>query len=231
MGWGPSAPKPDPAIGEAAKSNSEIADRQQDLAERAYNDQQAIYDELSPLLREQLQLSATEQAKSIERGDAQWDSYTKTFQPLEAKMAETAANFDTPQRREQVAGEAVGQVANAFDAARAGTRRSLADAGVKVGSDASAALDAQSRIEQAKASAGVSNNARTQVEMQGLSLGDNAARFGRNMPSTGLATAQLAGQQGQQVQGGYNNLVGAAGQAAGTGSALLGQAEGVCMTV
>ena len=103
MGWGPSAPKPDPAIGEAAKSNSEIADRQQDLAERAYNDQQAIYDELSPLLREQLQLSATEQAKSIERGDAQWDSYTRTFQPLEAKMAETAANFDTPQRREQVA--------------------------------------------------------------------------------------------------------------------------------
>jgi hypothetical protein len=38
---------------------------------------------------------------------------------------------------------------------------------------------------------------------------DNAARFGRNMPSTGLAAAGLAGAQGRDAQSGYSGLVNA----------------------
>lgn len=200
--------------------NLDLANRQQDLIEKQYDRSTKLYDEFAPMLKQQIQLSVDQQAKSIAQGDQQWASYQRDFAPLESKLAANAANFDTPQRRDQAAGTAVGGVSNAFDIARAGTRRSLADAGVRVGSGTSTALDAQSRIEQAKASALAGSNARTQVETQGLALLDNAARFGRNMPSTGIQTAALAGTQGQQAQGAYGTVANA--QAAPTGAAVGG---------
>lgn len=214
------------ASANAAEDNAAIASRQVDLAEKQYADQKALLDEYAPLFKQQIQLSTQEQQKSIERGEQQWASYRSDFAPLESKLASTALNFDSPQRRDQAAGEAVGQVSSAFDIARAGTRRSLADAGVKVGSGTATALDAQSRIEQAKAASGASNQARRAVETQGLSLVDNAARFGRGMPSTGIQTAALAGQQGQQAQAGYQGLSSATAQPAATAAPLYNSAVG-----
>ena len=55
---------------------------------------------------------------------------------------------------------------------------------------------------------------------------DNAAKFGRGMPSTGLAAAGLAGSQGQQAQQGYTGLVNATSAPAASANPLFSSAVG-----
>lgn len=224
MAWGPKTPKPDPQI---AKNNAElvgIADRQQDLAERVYNDERRLTEEYAPLFKSMIKQSVADAEPSRARGAAQWASYTNDFAPLERKMATTAANFDTAGRREQEAAGAVGDVATRFGVARDERNRAGLVAGLSA--DKLAVLDSAARIEQAKAEAGAGNLARRNVEMQGISLVDNATRFGRNMPSTGLATAALAGQQTGQAQGQVGGLTALTAQPAQMTSGMLGQAAG-----
>lgn len=226
MGWGPSAPKPDPAIGDAARANSRIARRYYDLARDQYRDQKELTREFSPLFRDMIEQSIADAATSRERANAQWDSYTENFAPLEAELAERARDFDTPERREQAAREASMSVGDEFAATRDERNMDLFSAGVQPGSGKALALDNASRIEEAKAKAGAGNDARNKVEMQGLSLIDNAARFGRNMPSTGIAAATLAGQQTGQGQGQIGGLQGLVAAPATTSAGLLNGAVG-----
>lgn len=190
----------------AAQANSVVAGRAQDLAEKQYADQKALVDQYTPMFKEQIQKQLAAQDQSMSQSNAQWGQYQQYFAPIEQKLSQQAQEFNTEGRREQAAQQAGAQVAGSFDTARADQNRALETAGVMPGSGKALALDNASRIEEAKASAGAQNNARQQVEMQGISLMDNAARFGRNMPSTGLQTAALAGQQGQQAQGTYGQL-------------------------
>lgn len=236
MGWG--APDPDPAIGQAAQSQAAVGARQMDLAEKqdARNAQQ--YADMAPIFKTLMQQSIDQGNKDSARSDAQWQSYTQDFQPLESKMASTAADFDTPQRQQAAADAAVAGVDNQFDAQRRNLTQGLSDSGVQPGSGVAASILAGSRIEQAKAAAGAGTMARRNTEMQGISLVDNAARFGRNMPSTGLQVSQAAlgagnnavglggAQQQQQLAGVnatnglYNGAVGSYGSSAKTNLGL-----------
>jgi hypothetical protein len=220
----PDIPPPDPAIGEAAKSNAEVADRALDLQEKAYADQMKLVEEYSPILREQLATQQAEQQKSIERGDAQWDSYQQNFAPLEAEMAQRAANYDTPARREAAAAEARGEVSGALSLARQQSAEQVAASGMQPGSGAASARNDQFNIAEATMRAGAANDARDRVESVGMSYLDNAARFGRNMPSTGLATAGLAQNQGAGVQGAYGTLSNAYAAPGQQSAQLLGTA-------
>jgi len=125
-----------------------------------------------------------------DRGTDLWDNYVSTFRPLEQQLAQRAATFDTPDRRESEAQAAAGQVASAFDQ----TRQSATEDMVKAGLDPStiAALGSASRIDEAKAKAGASNLARNNVEQQGLALLDSTARFGRGLPATSAQQSGLA---------------------------------------
>ena len=206
-------PKPDKQIGLNAKEMTVIAGRQVDLAEEQYADSKKLSEEFAPLFKTAIEQSITDANTSRERGDAQWESYTKNFAPLEAKMAQTAANYDTKGRRTAAAQEAVGDVATRFQLARDERNRVLSS--VNAGSGKALAFDNAARIEQAKAEAGGANKARKDVEMTGLSLVDNAAKFGRNMPSTGIQTAALSSQQTNQATnqvGGLQNLAAAPAQ-------------------
>ncbi len=210
MGWGPKAPKPDPAIGEAAKANAKIAKGYLELARQEAADQKALTAEFSPLFRQMIQQSVSDAATSRARSDAQWESYSENFAPLEAELAQRARDFDTPERREAAAREASTTVGDEFDQQRVDREQAAFSSGAQPGSGAMLALENASRIEEAKARAGASNDARSKVESQGLALLDNAARFGRNMPSSGIATAALASQQAGQAQGQVGGLQGLA---------------------
>ena len=192
------------AASAAADQQYAIAAREADLADKQYADQKKLTDEFMPIYRQQLQTNLAEQAKTTARGDAQWQSYVNDFQPLEHQLSQTALNYATPGRMEQAAQSAAGDVATQFDTARGSQR----DALIASGADPStiAALESAGRLEEAKATAGAKNTARLQTEQAGISLLDNAARFGRNMPSTGLQTATTALNQGNAAQG---NMTGA----------------------
>lgn len=206
MGWGPDAPDPDPMIGEAAKANAEIGKEALALQREQYADQKALTDKYMPVFEEQIRLSQAEQAKSTARSDQQWESYQRDFAPLESELAKKALEYNTDGRQTMEADRAAADVSQNFGLARQRMAEDMAASGGLPGSGAGLANANAMAIEEAKARAGASNTARRQVESQGLAYLDNAARFGRNMSSTGLAAASLAGQQGGQAQGSVGGL-------------------------
>lgn len=190
------------AAGTAAQNAEfqyDIANREVELAEKQYTDQKALSDEFLPLFRQQVQTAMTQQGKDSARSDEQWSIYTNDFRPAEQKLVETALSYASPGRQEQAAQRAAADTAAAFGTQRAATTEAL----TRAGEDAStiATLNAAGRLEEAKATGGVMDTARRSVEQQGISLVDNAARFGRNMPSTGLQTSTAAINAGTAAQG------------------------------
>jgi len=186
----------------AAKQSADVSKEQLVLAREQIADakiRQAKFDPYyEQLMQDALKSSQTSQARSAQ----QWDQYTSIFQPLETKMAETATSFDTSGRRDQAAAEAVAGVNRQMEQTRAAQQRGLQRAGIQLGSGRALTLDNASRLAEAKAAAGADYGARKQVEATGLSLVDNAAKFGRGLTSTGLSASQLglAGNQtGQQA--------------------------------
>lgn len=210
------------AAREQAQMQADIANRELDLAETQYADQKALLDEYSPLLKDLISKSVVAQDKATQQSDDAWASYNETWRPVEQKLAKDSLEWASPARQEQEAQRAGAAVTSTFDQARADTRQALQSAGM----DAStiATLEAAGRLEEAKAKGGAMDTARRDTEKAGLAYLDNAAKFGRNMPSTGIATAQLAGQQGQAVQGNYGSLTAATAMPAQTAGTLYGQA-------
>lgn len=209
-------------VNEAAKANASIADRQQTLAEQQYADQRALLEQYSPLLKAQLEKANTLQDQSIAQSAAQWEDYQNTWRPVEQQLAARTTALADPGRIEQEASRAAADTTSQYDRARQSTEASLAMAGASP--EKIAALTAAGRLNEAKAVGGAQAGARRSTETNQIALLDNAARFGRNMPSTGIQTAALAGSQGQQVQGAYGTLASATGQPAASASPLLANA-------
>lgn len=115
------------------------------------------------------------------------ERYDSTFVPIENRLASEALAYDTAGRRESAAQEASGQVASEFDLNRSAAGRNMQMAGVDPSTIA--ALDASSRIDEAKARAGAGNTARTNVEQQGWSRMADVANLGRGI-ATNSATQQ-----------------------------------------
>ncbi|MFY9479181.1 MAG: hypothetical protein WAQ08_16165 [Aquabacterium sp.] len=186
-------------VNAAAQQNAEIGREQLGLAREQYADAKSRAAEYDPLFKQLIQSSLDQQTTAAAQSADQWKTYQDLFKPAEEKLATTAMNYDTPERRAQEAQAAGAGMAQQFDLKRQALDRDLGRANVTVGSGKGLALLAGNRMDEAKATASAENNARKQVEQTGISLVDNAARFGRNMPSTGIQTAQLAMQAGNQA--------------------------------
>lgn len=221
---GNDAPAPDPAIGEAAKANAAIAGRMQDLAETQYTDQKALLAEYSPLLKSLIQSNVDAQQTSTDQSAAQWKSYTDTWQPIEQELAKQSLAMADPAKAQQEADRAASTAATQYDRATADGARTLQAAGASP--ERVAAMQASAGLSGAKAIAGAASGAYRDTQKAGLAYLDNAARFGRNMTSTGIATAQLAGQQGQAASGGVYGLQSATGAGAAQAGSLFSQAVG-----
>lgn len=209
-------------LNDAARSNAAIATRQQDLAEKQYADQKALFDEWKPMLSQQIQASLDAQTKSTARSDDAWADYKATWQPVEQQLAARSLDLASQGRIDQEAERSAADVAGRTDAALAESRRALIASGASP--EKVAALQAAGTLEAAKAVGGARATGRRDAETRAVSYLDNAAKFGRNMPSNSLATAQLAGQQGSQATSGYASLANASAQPAAAASPLFGSA-------
>ena len=204
----------------AALQQAGISQAQLDFAKSEADKAGARQAQFDPKFLALLDQAMKSQETQNQRSAQQWDTYTNTFLPAEKRLAETALNYDTPGRRNEAAAAARAQVGLEGAQQREAQGRALNRAGVSLSSGRSLTLDNASRLTEAKAAAGADQNARRQVETTGLSLLDNAAKFGRNLPSTGLQAAQLAQQAG-------NSASGTLGQQQGTYNASLAPAVGL----
>jgi len=206
------APAPDPNIGDAAKVNAETGREMVKLGREQFDDYKARADRIEPFLTEQMGLQNAVAKDNQARSSAQWDDYVKTYRPIEQRMASDASSWDSAENLDRAAQQAGADVAKGYSGARASAMRDLARSGVNPNSGRFAATAATLGLAEAKDTAGAMNTARDTRKLQGVSMRENVAKFGRNMPSTGIAADQLA-------------LSGAAGAASGANNALLTRAQ------
>ncbi|MGE8688638.1 MAG: tail fiber domain-containing protein [Achromobacter sp.] len=217
--------KQDPAVGRAQEANAQLGMRAQDLAERNFEWNQQLTEQFAPTYEALLKSALGEASKNAERGDDQWNQYKSVFQPIENKMAEEAMNYDSPEEVARREGLAAATVGRQFDNTQAQTSREMARMGVSPTSSLGSSAMTDQANARALATAGAVNKERNDTKLLGMSLRENAARFGRNQTGTGIAASQAALAGGNSAAGIMGSQT-AQGNAAGTGQGLLGVAGG-----
>lgn len=197
----PKPPKPDPLIGQAAMSNAELAKEQAAVAREQLaweRERAATQDPLvEKIVNQQIQSGDANAARATD----QWNIYKQIYQPVEAKNAADAMNFDSPARKEQMAAEAGADVTRGYNAAADQNLRTLGAMGINPNSGRFAGLANENALAQARDTAGAMNKARRDTELQGIALRTGVAQLGRNLPSTGIAADSTALNAGNSAVG------------------------------
>lgn len=237
----PKPPKPDPLIGQAAKQNADIAQQQLDAAREQLaweKDRARTQDPLiQKIVDQQIQSGNTNAA----RAESQWETYRKLFAPIEEQMVHEAAGFDSQERKDRAAAEAAADVRRGYQGALEANQRAMERMGVNPGSGRFQAAVNDINLSLARDSAGAMNKARRDTELQGMAMRQGAAQFGRNMPTTGIASdaaalsagnaatdnlATKAGLHNAALNAAQNWFGGAASANTAAGNLGLGQYQG-----
>lgn len=143
--------------------------------------------------------------------------YKDFFQPLEKALADDAASYDSPERRQREVGAAQAAVAQQFDAARENAQRELEAYGIDPSSTRYGALDIGVRAAQAAAQAAAGTAASNRVEDNARALRSEAINVGRGYPGQIMNAYQTS-------QGMGGGAAGVVGQGTQIGAQTMGTA-------
>lgn len=225
-----SAPKPDPAIGEASKEMAAIARDQFEYSKTRDAEMDKLYDEYLPIVRENIQASTEAAQKQTDLTDWYQERMQSVFAPIEDKLAGWAndgyqASDGVQQEMEQSAGRAKAAVDQQFGGQREQQARSALRYGVRPSDGAFVSADNESRLAQAGAAAAGMTSAREGVKTLDWARNIDAASLGRNLPGNQATSAQIAlGAQGQ-AQGAMGSAMGQFNQ--NTGATMSGMSSAV----
>jgi len=212
------APAPDPRLVEAQLKSMGIQD---DAIKRIV--QQS--DEMQPLQKEQLQfgLDSARTAYDQSQQDRGWMLDRRgMLSAMQDTLTKDARTFDTEAKRDELAGKAGADVAQAFAAAKDQSTRGMARMGVNPNDGKALAMGNQLSMAQALGTAQAMTGARTQARQEGYALTDRATNALAGYPAMGMqATGAGAGfgasgtNIANQGLAGMNSGFGAAGTMAG----------------
>ena len=191
-----SAPSPDPAIGQAALKEQELADQWMQFSKEQFgiaNKRQEEQDKIANEVTKD-QLAASKQAQGWAKEDR--DRYQSTYVPLENEFIDKAQNWDSAERQDQLAGEAKADVLTNAAQQKGATQRSMAGMGVSPTSGRFAAVDRAGETATALQAAGAQNTARNTVRGQAVDMQANAINMGKGMavnPATSMGLGVQAG--------------------------------------
>jgi hypothetical protein len=151
------------------------------------------------------------------RAESQWKIYRDLFAPVEARMVKDANEYDSTERKERMAAEAAADIARGYQGALESSQRAMQRLGVNPNSGRFQALSSDIGLGLARDTAGAMNKARRDTELQGMAMRESAAKFGRNMPTMGIASDAAALNAGNSAAG--NMTSGAALHNAGLNAA------------
>lgn len=188
------APAPDytpigDANKEAAALSAQISREQLDWAKEQYNRDSAVTDKVLD------SMLATQESESAAAA-ADRARYQTKFQPVEDSLLAEASNYANPERVELESGRAGATVAASFDAQRKAAQANLESYGIDPSQTRASALDANTRIAQAAATAGAQNQSRLNTEATGRALRSEAINIGKGYPgqiASAYGTANNAG--------------------------------------
>ncbi|MFN5348820.1 MAG: tail fiber domain-containing protein [Polaromonas sp.] len=197
LDFGGDAPAPDmsgqnaAALQQAALSTEQLAWAKEIYAEAAPQRADSI---------RRANLVSDAQLEAMNKQTALTDDYANynktTFRPLERGIVADAQGYDTPARREAMAGQAMADVGSQADAGRETLAREAMARGVDPSSGNFAAAQGASAVRQAAAKAAAGNDARMKVETIGAARKSDAANLGRNLASSQATSAGIALSQG-----------------------------------
>ena len=222
---GGSAPAADPNVGKAALENIQLGRDWLGFAKEQFdvgNIRQEELDELTKKVTEQ-QLKTQDETSAWAKEDR--DRYKNTFQPLQDEFIQTAKEYDTPEKQEAMAAEAVADVRQQAAMATDANARTMASMGVNPNSGKwQATAKAQDTLGSLSA-AGAANTARQQTRDKALALKADAINMGNGLASSTASAYGLGLNAG-------NSAVGNAGAAEGNWRAnvgIVGQGYGGAM--
>lgn len=227
MGKPKAPPPPDysavaAASEKAAELSYQLGKEQLDWAKEQYALDSSVYNRI-------VDSFLADMDKTSDMAEKDRAFYEDYFQPLEKALAEDAASYDTPERRDREMGAAQAEVAQQFDAQRENAQRELEAYGIDPSSTRYGALDIGVRTAQAAAQAAAGTAASNRVEDNARALRSEAINVGRGYPGqiTGAyqvsqgAGAGAAGIVGQGTQIGGQTM-GTAPQYMGLGNQAVG---------
>lgn len=159
-------------------------------------------------------------AASAREDRLRWE---EIFRPIEDNLIEEFKSYDTKERRDQKAGEAVADVTTAVEAQRENALQRLEGYGIDPSQTRSQALDASARIEEAALQAGAANVARRNVEATGRALRGEAINIGRGYKADVARAYQTANVAGTSAVGGAGSTTATGSQAINTAIQNYGQ--------
>ena len=209
-------PAPDPRLVEAQI-------RSMQYQERAVDRMMENSEALLPLQREQMQfgLDSSRQAFNQAQNDRQFAIGRRDqLVGMQNQLIDDARSFNTQDRQDQLAGEAIGDVNQAFGAAREQQGRGLARMGVNANDGRFAAMASQMSLQQALAQSTAANKVRQAARLEGYGLTDRATNALSGYPAMGMQATGAGAGYGAAGLGLANQ--GLAGMNSG-----FGQASGV----
>lgn len=179
-------------VNDAARKNADLSGEALAWAKQRYAEEaparQAAIDMAMKTANQQFDIA--QQNADISKD--YYDYQKGTFRPLEQGVVKAAQEFDTPERRELKAGQAVAGVNTQIDNARAAMRERIASRGIDLGSGNVMAQEAAMAVQGGAAAAAAANKAREDVELQGYARKMDAANLGRGLASSQATSAGVA---------------------------------------
>ncbi|HEV7930252.1 MAG TPA: hypothetical protein VGP12_09015 [Nitrosospira sp.] len=126
----PKIPRPDPAIGEAAKQQAQIAQAMSEIAkdQLAWERERAKVQD--PLVEKIVNQQIGSGDANGARSEEQWKIYRNLFAPLEERMVRDANDFDSEERQNRMAAKAGANVVRGYEGALASNLRAMERMGV-----------------------------------------------------------------------------------------------------
>lgn len=214
-----SDPPPPPDMSGHADAMMAYADNMRSIADNQLAWSKEQYAQNREILNRVLDTQLPIMEQNAQNAQEDREFYEKNYRPLELDLIKEFQEYDSPERREKEAGEAVADVTTAFESQRENASRRLESYGIDPSQTQSQALDAGVRIEEAAAQAGAANMARRRVEATGRALRGEAINIGKGYAGNVAGAYSTALNAGQGAVGGAN-------QTFATGSNAMNSAIG-----
>lgn len=169
-----------------------IGDQQATQANTLTNQGNALTAQQAPMFQSLIQQQTDSANKAQTAADTDQAQYQKTFAPVNEQVASDAMNWDSAGREQAQEAAAGATIRQQGDAALGQTVRGLGRMGVAPDSGRIGAAETQGNLATGLATAGAMNNMRTQTQLQGVQLRQQAAGLGQNVAGLSNATAGLA---------------------------------------
>lgn len=224
--YGKGSKKYDPQVGEAAKQNAAVAQQAQDWNKDFYE----TY--VAPALLQSMKESEVNLGRQGEIFDLQMsqakladERYRTLGIPAEDRYYRMVDEYNAPERAEQDAQSAIGDIRVAAQGQAAAENRRLRGLGIDPTSPAAMAARSDMNLQQAAVEAKAATDARRGAKLIGMQLASDAANFGRGGQSGVLSFGQAASGASSAGLGGSQNQVGVASGGAANVNAGLGLAQ------